>query len=307
MVLAAVFLALMGNWGYLPGAPEEPEHLSDSQVMLTLLDGEETVEISLLDYLTGAVAAEMPASFRPEALRAQAVALRSYVLYKLRHHTKKHGEDICSKSSCCAAWKGPAALREKWGEDYDTYIYKIRQAVWDTDGLYLSYEGQPAQAVFHASSAGMTESSETVWGSPVPYLVSVWSPETEENVRGFVQETEVTRAEFAEKFTSAHPEAVFPDGAPLAGELVYSDTGRLSSARVGGVVTDGIELRKLFSLRSAAVSIREEGDRVIFTTRGYGHGVGMSQYGANLMAAEGASWRDILAWYYPGTEVRALK
>ncbi|MBQ1702948.1 MAG: SpoIID/LytB domain-containing protein, partial [Oscillospiraceae bacterium] len=145
--------------------PSEPEIRSDSELYITLLDGERTLTLSMEEYLYGAVAAEMPASFHIEALKAQAVALRTYALYKIEvSPSENHGEDLCSSSSCCAAWKPDEYLREKWGADYALYSRIIHSAVSSTDGEYLVFGGEPVLAVFHASSDGKTESSAAVWG-----------------------------------------------------------------------------------------------------------------------------------------------
>ena len=276
----------------------EPGSFADAELFITLLDGDATLTISMEDYLYGAVAAEMPASFDKEALKAQAVALRTYAMYKLNvSPSANHSEDLCSSSSCCAAWKTDEYLREKWGDDYAVYSRIIRSAVSSTDGEYLVYGGEPALAVFHASSSGQTESSAAVWGKSLPYLISVDTPESAETVRGFEEELFFTKDELLSLLDGA-------DGnKPLIADEVRTESGRLASVTLCGVSLSGRELRSLLGLGSTAVELSEEDGGLRITTRGRGHGVGMSQFGADLMAKEGADYREILSAYYPGTEL----
>ncbi len=291
---------------YTPGIPQPSGY--DSAVTVKLLDGGHITDISLRGYLIGAVAAEVPTDFQPEAIRAQAVALRSYLLRKMADGSSRHPEaDICSDSSCCAAWKSFDALREKWGGDFDAKYSVIASAVDSTGGMYLSWEGEPALAVFHSSSAGRTESSGELWNSALPYLVSVPSPETEELVPNFVSSVTVSAGDFAETVTESFPDADF-SGDPLEWieDITPSDSGRLGSVTLGGVTVSGSKLRSLFGLRSTAIEFDVAPDTVTMTCRGYGHGVGMSQYGANIMASGGADFRSILESYYPGTELLVM-
>ncbi len=291
-----------GSPFYVPDSPPA----SDGAVTVRLLDGGEVRELSLFDYLTFSVASEMPVAFAPEALRAQAVALRTFYMYTLAHPSHE-GADICSDSACCAAWHGEDFFRNKWGADYEANIAKARSAVSDTDGLILTFGGQPALAAFHSSSAGRTEDSGSVWSASLPYLVSVESPESAETVPNYVSGVTVSATEFRDTILGAYPEADL--SGPVSawiGEPVLTGSGRVSSVPIGGVSVPGTVLRSLFGLRSTALSFEASGDTVTLTSTGYGHGVGMSQYGANVMASEGADFREILANYYPGTELREL-
>ncbi len=284
-----------------PEAVETSDY--DTRVTVRLLADGQVEQISVRDYLIGAVAAEEPATFAPQALMAQAVALRSYLMRKMLDGSSRHPEaDICGDSSCCAAYKTPAQLREKWGADYDARLAVIAAAVDSTAGIYLAYEGEPALALFHSSSAGRTESAGEVWSSPVPYLVSVASPEDESSVPNYISAVTVSAREFRDTVTENYPEASFGDNpAGWVGETVLSPSGRVSSVVLGGVEVPGTRLRSMFGLRSTAVEITVSASTVTMTCRGYGHGVGMSQYGANVMAGEGADFQEILAAYYPGT------
>ena len=242
----------------------------------------------------------MPASFQDEALKAQAVAARTYAMYCAK--SQKHGEaQVCTDYACCQAWQSDEALRQKWGGDYDTYSQKIRAAVEATAGQYLSYAGQPVFAAFHSSSAGATEDCGQVW-NPSPYLVSVSSPETAEDVPNYISTVECTPLDFRDTLLYAHPEADFTgEESGWIGEIRLDGSGRVASAVLGGVSMKGTELRQLFSLRSTAFQLEYTGESFRFTVTGYGHGVGMSQYGANVMARQGETYTGILAHYYPGT------
>lgn len=286
-----------------PGLYFTAEALSDSAPVRVLVDGE-TVTMTMAEYLTGALSAEMPASFHPEALKAQSVALRTYLLHKMQVAPTHEDADICTDHTCCAAWCSEEVSRERWGDDYDLYSAKMAAAVRETDGLYLSYDSEPILAVFHSSSAGATEVCASVWGGDYPYLVSVESPETASDVPNYVSEVTMTAEEFTETVRSRFPEAEFSGAAAeWLEDVSLTESGRLASIKLGGVTVTGTQLRSLFGLRSTAVSIYTDGDSVTLTTTGYGHGVGMSQYGANVMAKNGSTYRDILENYYPGTEM----
>ena len=194
-------------------------------------------------------------------------------------------------------------MRANWGEEYEENLSRIRAAVADTAGESLRYRGEPVFAAFHASSAGATEDSGAVW-SPRPYLVSVDSPETARDVPGYISSLRCAPIDFRDVILSAYPQADFsgPEAAWI-GELRRDGSGRVAGAVLGGVEIPGKELRRLFSLRSTAFTLEyREGD-FLFTVVGSGHGVGMSQYGAMVLARDGADYRGILTHYYPGTEL----
>ncbi len=282
----------------LPAAPDQ-----DRQLRL-LADGEVTV-IRVSDYLAGVVAAEMPASFEPEALKAQAVAARSY-LQRAAASPKHEGADICADAACCQAYLSPEQLRGSWGERYDEYTQKLSSAVAATDGEYLSYEGQPALAAFHSSSDGATEDAVALW-SDVPYLRSVSSPETGEEVPDFTSRVVSSELDFRDTVLHLMPEADMTGAASdWIGEVKRTASGRVAGIVIGGAELTGSQLRGLFSLRSTDFELVYDGTDFVFTVHGYGHGVGMSQYGANAMAAGGADYRSILEHYYPGTSLVTL-
>lgn len=278
-----------------PAAAETP---APEEIVMLLEDGTER-KMGMDEYVLCVLAAEMPAAFEPEALKAQAVAARTYAMYCAA--ANKHGSaQVCGDFGCCQAWISRDKQRENWGADYDKNLEKLQAAVSQTQGEYLAYEGAPVFAAFHSSSAGKTEDCGRVW-NPRPYLVSVDSPETAEDVPNYISRLDCAPLDFRDTILSACPDADFSGSeAEWIGEILRDESGRVESAELGGVTIKGTELRSLFSLRSTAFTLEYSGGRFIFTVTGFGHGVGMSQYGANVMAKNGADYAEILAHYYPG-------
>ena len=289
--------------------PPSPSPVLDDSILLQVQRAEETAEYTMADYLPLALAGEMPASFQPEALKAQAVALRSYALYYQAKRKSAHPDaDVCGDSGCCCAMAELSKLQENWGENFSTYYEKICAAVRDTDGQYLVWEEEPALTVFHASSAGQTESG-SVLGVNRPYLVSVDTPETDETVKNLGTTVEVSAEEFRTAILTLAPDADL-SGAPESwlGQTSLDTSGRVTAMEIGGARLSGLSLRQLFGLRSTCFTVERTEAGFLFHVRGYGHGLGMSQYGAELMARNGENYASILAHYYPGTElVMALR
>jgi len=304
LVLALVLILLFVTNVHVPqeAAPAASE---PAAATLRVLHGDRVMLLPAEEYLIGVVAAEIPADFELEALKAQAVAARTYTLYCAR--TGKHpGADVCTDYRCCQAWRSEAALRDGWGEDYADKIRRIRCAVEGTAGELLRFRGEAVFAAFHSSSAGFTEDCGAIW-SGLPYLVSVASPENADNVPNYVSHVFCTPSKLRDALLTACPEADFtapPEG--WLGELRRDESGRVAEAVIGGASFSGVKLRELFSLRSTAFELDYTNGVFHFTVTGFGHGVGMSQYGANVMAAGGADYREILAHYYPGTELSSL-
>ena len=262
--------------------------------VITLLSGEETISLPLRDYLIGAVAGEMPASFGSEALKAQAVAIRTYLMASKRHENA----DICGDSRCCLAYANICRLQELWGKDYEENLARISHAVDSTAGEYLTYMDEPIQAVFHASSGGMTEASAAIW-TPLPYLVSVSSPESVETLSNLVSTVSLSPEELSSAL------GLKPSTPPE--EWLQStrthESGRVKGLLLCGKAFTGEHIRSIFSLRSTNFDLMWTGSEFLFTVTGHGHGVGMSQYGAKLLAEQGYTYDEILAHYYPGTEL----
>ena len=277
----------------------------DARTVLKVLDGDQVTEMDLGTYLVGVVRAEMPASFEEEALKAQAVAARTYTLYKLRSGGN-HGDtaDICTDSTCCQAYLDEESARNNWGADADANEAKIEAAVSGTDGQAALYGGAPILAVFHSSSAGLTRPAGEVWQSDLPYLQPVESPEPGDSIPNYYSRVEFSAEEFREKFLAACPEA------DLSGDLstwlqnaVTDSAGSVQTVDVGGVTVKGSRVRSILGLRSACFEWEVQDGGLVFYVTGFGHGVGLSQYGANQMAKEGADWREIITHYYTGVTV----
>lgn len=284
---------------------EEETAYTDAKQTLRLWIDDEAVELSVEEYLQGVLRGEMGASFHMEALKAQTVAERTYLYYQMEAGAKAAHPlaDVCADPGCCTAYLSETAAREKWGAVFDEHDARIREAVSTTDAQVMYYDGAPIMAVFHSSSAGQTATSGEVWTADLPYLVSVESPESADTVPNYYSVNTFSKEEFRAKITAAYPEAKLEgEAGSWISEIVRSETGRVESARVGGITLTGQDLRRIFSLRSTSFTV-ETGESVTFRVTGYGHGVGMSQYGANTLAKEGKSWQEILSWYYTGITI----
>ncbi len=254
-------------------------------------------------YLTRVVMAEVPYSFHPEALKAQAIAARTYLYYRMAH-SAVHGTGesaICTDYACCMAYLCEEEAGKRWGEEKAAEIYeKVHAAVAATEGQVVTHDGALICALFHSSSAGRTEDAENVWGTPYPYLVSVPSPEAVESSEKRVS---------AEELTEAMKRAGEKDfdsmlwGDPIPG-LMRGSGGRVERVRYGGYQCKGTALRSALGLKSTDFTVtREANGDFLFSVRGYGHGVGLSQEGAGVLATEGKAAEEILLHYYTGCAV----
>ncbi len=264
-------------------------------------------ELPMSEYLWGVVAAEMPAAFEEEALKAQACAARTYTVRKQAAPSEKHPEaDVCADSSCCQAYIQRDAAEARWGLNAGTYGEKITRAVAETDGLGILYAGEPIQAVFFSSAPGKTADAAEVWGSEVDYLKSVDSPEGDE-VPNYHSQLLVSPDEVKKQAASLCPDAdLSGEESGWFGRPVLNGAGMVDTITLGGAELTGRQVRSMFSLRSAAFTVTWDGEQFVFDVTGYGHGVGMSQYGANALAKEGKLFTDILTWYYTGAQVEEL-
>ncbi len=259
----------------------------------------ENIDMPLEDYIACVVAAEMPYTFHTEALKAQAVAARSYCLYKMENGlTHEGGADVCTSYSHCAAYVTEEELVAKYGENTAKRITKkIREAVEATAGEIITYKGKPALALFHARSWQYTESSENVWGGKLPYLVSVSTPEEDS-----ISTVTVTDSELKALFASSSAiEVTVGKAGKLTSEK--NDTGRQGYLFYGNKGLKAKKLRSLLGFRSCTFEYQKTDEGWLFTIHGHGHGVGMSQYGANAMAIGGTDYRDILTHYYTGIAI----
>lgn len=293
-----------GDAGNIPGATGMvPLPESGRTISVQMSDG--TIqELDLNTYLWGVVAAEMPASFEEEALKAQAVAARTFSLRKAAATTGNHPDaDVCTDYACCQAWISRTQAEANWGDNAVANANKITAAIAETGDQVILYDNQLIDAVFHSSSGDATQDAVEVWGGSVPYLQSVTSPEGDE-VPNYHSQVAFTAQEFKDTFLAARPEAVLEgDPSGWIGEPVYSDSGSVHGIVIGGVEVSGAQARSIFGLRSACFSVEVSGDTITFSVTGFGHGVGMSQYGANTMAQAGSTYLEILQHYYTGVTV----
>lgn len=287
----------------------EPQNNTGQTITVYNTDKGKVEEMNLEDYIKGVLPAEMPADFHPEALKAQAVAARTYTYYKYRQYennpdsvpTEHNGAVVCTNSAHCEAYLDKEALKEKHGKEWmDNYYEKICKAVDDTKNEIMMWENEPILAVFHSSSsAGRTESSKDVWGSELPYLVSVESV-GETDYDGFYSTVSVSNDEFRQIILDNFSINLSEDKSTWFGGVTLTDGGAVKEITIGGVDVEGTKIRTAFGLRSTCFYITDGGDKVVFNVEGFGHGVGMSQYGAQSMAQNGSTYVDILNKYYSG-------
>ena len=259
---------------------------------------EKTYNVSVFeDYITGVVAAEMPASFEAEALKAQAVAARTYA--KRRIDAGNTLDDMIKNGG--QAYNSVEDMKNKWKDSFDENYSRIKNAVEETKGEIMVYDGEPILAVFHAISSGKTETAGNVWSNDEPYLKSVESPMDTE-AQNFTAEVSIPLNTVISKLQEKHPELAVTKGNLVAQTQIIerSESGYIKTIQIGNVVFTGREVRELLGLRSSDFTLRQDGDSIIFTTKGYGHGAGMSQYGANALAQEGKDYHEILKYYYTG-------
>jgi len=280
------------------------ERKEEKSVLLKYRD--QILSVSLETYLTGVVLSEMPASFASEALKAQAVAARTFALRQMMGG-KHELFDLCTDSSCCQAWNSREDIEDKLGGSFDVYWSKSEQAVRDTKGEVLVYNDDLIDAVYFSCSGGKTEDAVAVWGSEVPYLRSVPS-DGEQDARVYETEVSISAEAFRETILDEEPQAILT-GKPMSwfGETSYTAGGGVETMEIGGQKVSGIMLRRLFRLNSTMFSLLLSDDEITFVVKGYGHRVGMSQYGANAMAKDGKTYREILYHYYSGAELRTME
>ena len=280
----------------------ENEIPEQEAIMVSLQAGQSKRELPLEEYLVGVVLSEMPMSFEMEALKAQAVAARTFAM-RQKENGKHLDFDLCGQSSCCQAWTEQDALKEKLGDSWERYWKKAEMAVKSTAGQVLTFQGELIDAVYFSCSGGITEDAVAVWGAEVPYLQSVESP-GEEAAGKFHTEVELSREEFCATVLEAQPLADLSGSARnWLGKVKRTEGGGVEEMIIGGCVFKGTELRRLFGLNSTNFTLEEKGKQLVFSVYGYGHRVGMSQYGANAMAADGCTWEEIVAHYYEGVEI----
>lgn len=294
VLLTLLFPGLLLNAARMMGAdwntdatdpPETVETTDDMGTVMirVLLEDGSVVPMELEGYIACVVLGEMPADFELEALKAQAVVARTYTLRMCLNAAKHPEADVCVRADCCQSYRTGESER-------------VRMAVEATAGQVLTYDGKLIEATYFSSAGGRTEDAMAVWGNDVPYLQSTDSPE-----EGYSQQYLETVTMTAEEFEVALGIRLEGSCETWFGEVIYTAGGGIDTMEIGGIRFKGTELRKLLGLRSTAMVMTAVGDHITITTRGFGHRVGMSQYGAEAMAVDGATYDEILAHYYRGT------
>lgn len=306
-ILGAVFPAMLFSASYKmhfqePTSVTEPSEtenttIEQKKILISVLMKDGRIEeLELEAYLTGVLLREMPASFEIEALKAQAVVARTYTLRRYERGGKHIGAIICANASCCQGYCSEEEYIQGGGSQAS--LEKIKSAVTETANQVITYNGALIEATYFSCSGGMTEDAEAVWGNAVPYLQATSSP-GEETANHYVDTKSFTVAQF----TSLLGINVKSPSGKWIKNITYTDGGGINTVEICGVEFKGTALRKKLGLKSTAIVMTVVGNTVTVTTKGYGHRVGMSQYGADAMAVQGSLYPEILSHYYKSTEI----
>ena len=252
--------------------------------------------IPLEQYLIGVLSGEMPVSYELEALKAQAVAARTYTLKKME--TNKNNQYDIVDNTNDQMYLDDNYLKNAWRENYDDYIKKIKKALNETSGEYLTYDGQIIKAFFFSTSSGKTENCKDVFGENLPYLVSV-SSTWDENSPSYLDKKTFSKKEFYEKLNLPYEENLNID-------IKRNDTNSINTIKINNNELKGTEFRYELDLRSTNIDIKETDNKIEITSKGFGHGVGLSQFGAQQLALKGYKYDEILKYYYQGTEFKKI-
>lgn len=264
------------------------------------------------DYIKGVVAAEMPIDFHSEALKAQAVAAHTYTLLQIANELENptpelEGAYLSTDYQKFQAYVSVEELKEKWGQSFELNYKKLSEAVDPVINEVITYDNAPIAAAFHSVSGGKTESAKNVWGREISYLTPVVS-DGDELSPSYESSVTLTEKEVSYALMQSFPDIKFSkDRAKWFEVLEKTESGTISKIRVGSVTTTGIKLREVFKLKSANFTVEYKNPDFVFDTFGFGHGVGMSQYGADYMARQGASYKEILLHYYKGVSIDEIK
>lgn len=307
LVIPSIVVLPFGNSKL--GKAEKPEEiveqgiveLESSPFTVEVMRSEtETVEnIPLEEYIVGVIAAEMPAEFELEALKAQALAARTYTVNHLLYGNTEGDYDL-TDTVTHQVYRSEEELIKQWGSEYTEKMNKIKEAVNATKGQILTYNENPITAAFFSTSNGYTENSEDYWENELPYLRSVESPWDKESPRYLNQDT----------FTLEEVESALgvklPRDKQAYIEESRTESGRVKEIKIEGNAFSGREVREKLNLKSSDFQINQNNGHFVITTEGYGHGVGMSQYGAHFMAQEGKTYEDIIHHYYKDVEISSV-
>ena len=310
-VLMPQAMLRVGSWM----VPSEPEPMEQTQVLTTaqtestkpdlvvtvnylpvLISDDRIVMMELEEYILGVVLAEMPASFHTEALKAQAVAARTYALRRYVLGDRHTDKAVCTNPHCCQAYMTQEQYLKSHGSSAD--VLRVQEAVLATRGQILTYQGNLAETTYFACSGGRTEDAVAVWGTDIPYLQAVDSP-GEENANSYWRSNYFTKEEFENalgRSLSGSPES-------WLGKQTFTDGSGVATMVIGGITYTGTQLRKLLGLNSTVFTMEADAAGILVETYGNGHRVGMSQYGADAMAQQGSNYQQILLHYYCGTRI----
>ena len=256
-------------------------------------------KFNLDDYLYGVVASEMPASFEMEALKAQAVVARTYTIYQMRNSSKHENANVCDSAACCQAWISKENRFARWEDSRkEEYWTKIVNSVKETKGKIIFYDNEPINALFHSNSGGKTELAINVWGGKYPYFQTV-ETSGEENYTSYNSEIILSKDELIKITLENYPEFKIDFEKEMAIKILKLTEGeRVEKIKIGNVEISGVEARKIFGLKSAKFKVNMVDDFIEFKVIGYGHGVGLSQCGSDMLAKKGKKFDEIIKYYY---------
>lgn len=277
----------------------EPSADSAVEVAVFRTAQSEVERVPLNEYLVGVVAAEMPAEFELEALKAQALTARTYYVKQMMGTGTTGLPDGAQVTDTTAhqVYKNKAELKQQWGAEFNEKYAKVQEAVRATDGQILTYGGEPIEATFFSTSNGFTENSEEYWANNIPYLRSVESPWDKVSPK-YSEQKIIPISEFENRLG-----VKLTDRSEVGKIIQKTEGNRVGKVEIAGKVLSGRDVRDMLGLNSSDFKWYAKGDNIVIETKGYGHGVGMSQYGANGMAAEGKSYKEIVQYYYKGIEI----
>ncbi|MBR5246511.1 MAG: stage II sporulation protein D [Clostridia bacterium] len=284
---------------------EVVETVDVSTVKVMSVSSKNITEMTLNDYLLGVVAAEINPTYHEETIKAQTIASHTLLLYVKNHKNEAlQNADITDDSTQHQAFLTVEQQKEKWGENYDLYVSKISKCIDEVINLVLLYNGEYINSVFHSMSNGRTENAKDVWGGDYPYLQSV--PSVGDTLSpAHISTVSVSVKDFEDKIKT---QGIKTDDKPekWIKEITHTDTGMVKTIKIGDKELKGTDIRTLFQLKSSTFTLEYKDEKFVFTVKGYGHGVGMSQYGANHMASQGFNYEQILKHYYNEIEIKEI-
>ena len=312
-------LILLLLWFLVPAEQEENAHAANTVTaaqtgqgddnMISLSHQGSVVMLPLEDYVVGVTAAEMPLHFEDEAQKAQSVIARTYALWKTASAASTHenGADLCSDPGHCQAYYDEAMLRDLWGDAFETNYKSLRNAVESTRGQVLTYQGELAETYYHSTCGGQTASALEVWGEDVPYLQSV-ACKWDQDAPRFSETVTLSLSELPWLLgNGTSPCIAVAKGEEVShvpAAVTKTESGRIQSVSYAGLTFSAADVRRALGLNSTRFTFRTEGSNLIVTTQGFGHGVGLCQYGANGMAKEGYDYKSILLHYYTDAKLK---